>query len=264
MLLGSRDPVRGQAAIDSLCEQRPDWSARLQLLDIDVSSEQSVVAARDSVSGQFDGDVAPLYGLVNNAGIGLASDDLDAVLQVNTLGLKRVCDAFVPLLEQAGRVVNVSSASAPNFVNQCSPQRQRFFQDPSLTWTALQQLIAQVLATRGDPQAFAALGLGEVNAYGLSKACASLYTLMLARQHPQLRINACTPGYIETDLTRPQAKRRGMSPAQMGMKSPRHGTVSIMFLLFGEPAGSGHYYGSDARRSPLDRYRAPGSPEYTD
>lgn len=24
----------------------------------------------------------------------------------------------------------------------------------------------------------------------------------------------------------------------------------------------GHYYGSDAKRSPLDRYRAPGDPEY--
>ena len=47
------------------------------------------------------------------------------------------------------------------------------------------------------------------------------------------------------------------------MKSPEHGTVSILFLLVGEPQGSGHYYGSDARRSPLDRYRAPGSPAYT-
>ena len=26
--------------------------------------------------------------------------------------------------------------------------------------------------------------------------------------------------------------------------------------------GSGHYYGSDAKRSPLDRYRSPGSPPY--
>ena len=26
--------------------------------------------------------------------------------------------------------------------------------------------------------------------------------------------------------------------------------------------GNGRYYGSDAKRSPLDRYRSPGSPEY--
>ena len=264
VLLGSRDATRGRAAMDTLCRQRPEWKSRLELLVIDVSSDQSVASARDRVRGQYGSDTTPLYGLVNNAGIGLASDDMAAVLEVNTLGVKRACDAFLPLLEPAGRIVNVSSASAPNFVNQCSAQRQQFFQDPEQTWTALEQLIAEALETRADPQGFAALGLGEINAYGFSKACASLYTLMLARQHPQLRINACTPGYIETDLTRPQAARRGLSPAEMGMKSPAHGTVPILFLLFGEPVGSGHYYGSDARRSPLDRYRAPGSPAYTD
>jgi hypothetical protein len=36
-----------------------------------------------------------------------------------------------------------------------------------------------------------------------------------------------------------------------------------MHLLFGTLPGTGHYYGSDAKRSPLDRYRAPGSAEYT-
>ena len=120
------------------------------------------------------------------------------------------------------------------------------------------------MTAQDKPEQFSALGLGEANAYGFSKACVNLYTLMLARQNPQLCINACTPGYIETDLTRPQAIKRGVSPADLGMKSPLHGTAATLFLLFGAPHGSGHYYGSDARRSPLDRYRAPGSPEYTD
>ena len=35
-----------------------------------------------------------------------------------------------------------------------------------------------------------------------------------------------------------------------------------MFLLFDELEGSGGYYGSDAVRSPLDQYRAPGSPPF--
>jgi hypothetical protein len=47
------------------------------------------------------------------------------------------------------------------------------------------------------------------------------------------------------------------------MKTPREGTVAPMHLLFGELEGNGHYYGSDALRSPLDRYRAPGSPAHT-
>lgn len=263
VLLGARDPARGRAAIEALCRQQAGWASRLDLLEIDVASEQSVLSARDTVVEKYGSDPAPIYGLVNNAGIGFGSNDMETVLNVNTLGVKRVCDAFAPLIEPSGRVVNVSSASGPNFVNQCSPQRQGFFKDPGVGWRALEELIKEVLDLQGDSQGFRALGLGEANAYGFSKACVSLYTLMLARDNPHLLINACTPGYIETDLTRPQAERQGVSPSDMGMKPPAQGTVSIMFLLFGEPQGSGHYYGSDARRSPLDRYRAPGSPEYT-
>jgi hypothetical protein len=48
------------------------------------------------------------------------------------------------------------------------------------------------------------------------------------------------------------------------MKPTEAGTVAPCFLLFGQPAGSGHFYGSDARRSPLDRYRAPGTPAYAE
>jgi NAD(P)-dependent dehydrogenase (short-subunit alcohol dehydrogenase family) len=29
--------------------------------------------------------------------------------------------------------------------------------------------------------------------------------MILARTHPSLRVNACTPGFIATDLTRPYA-----------------------------------------------------------
>jgi hypothetical protein len=76
-------------------------------------------------------------------------------------------------------------------------------------------------------------------------------------------VNACTPGFIATDMTRHYAESQGKAPAEPGMKTPADGTRAPLFLLFGALAGSGHYYGSDARRSPLDRYRAPGSPEYT-
>ena len=263
VVLGARDPGRGSAAIESLCRRQSGWESRLELLEIDVACQHSVSSARDDVLSRFGSDPAPLYGLVNNAGIGLGSDDMAAVLAVNTLGVKRVCDAFIPLVASSGRIVNVSSASGPKFVSQCGPQRQLFFQDPTVEWSEIQGFIDDVLSTQGDPERFRALGLGDINAYGLSKACVSLYTLALARNNARLYINACTPGYIETDLTRPQARMRGVSPAELGMKSPAHGTVSIMSLLFDEPRGSGHYYGSDARRSPLDHYRAPGSAEYT-
>ena len=46
-------------------------------------------------------------------------------------------------------------------------------------------------------------------------------------------------------------------------KTPDEGTVSTMYLLFDDAIeGNGRYYGSDAKRSPLDVYRSPGSPPY--
>jgi NAD(P)-dependent dehydrogenase (short-subunit alcohol dehydrogenase family) len=87
--------------------------------------------------------------------------------------------------------------------------------------------------------------------------------MLLAREHPSLRVNACTPGFIETDMTRHYAGSSGKSPAELGMKQPADGARAPIHLLFGALDGNGRFYGSDAKRSPLDRYRAPGSPEYT-
>lgn len=60
-----------------------------------------------------------------------------------------------------------------------------------------------------------------------------------------------------------QSHLNGKSPEEVGMKKPEEGVKSTMFLLFHENVGSGSYFGSDAKRSPLDRYRSPGDPEYT-
>ena len=45
-------------------------------------------------------------------------------------------------------------------------------------------------------------GLSEVS-YGLSKACVNAYTVELAKRFPTLLANSCSPGFIDTDLSRP-------------------------------------------------------------
>lgn len=263
VFMGSRDFDRGQAARRRLLEQHPTWAGRLDVLELDVSSDTSVGAAAARVRELFPQQSTPLYGLVNNAGIGAGGATLAEVFEVNTLGVRRVCEAFLPLLDPTnGRIVNVTSAAGPSFVATCSPERQRLLTDPELQWSSLRALLDECLAVEGGKEAFAARGLGDGNAYGLSKACANAYTLLLARQHPGLRVNACTPGFIETDMTRGHAESQGKTPAEMGMQPPSHGARSPMFLLFGELEGNGRYYGSDAQRSPLDRYRSPGSEPY--
>lgn len=244
VFVGSRDAERGKKACETI------GSDRVQVVALDVASDDSVAAAAEQVKAAVNGE--SLYGIVNNAGIGLGSDALETVLNVNVRGIKRVSDSFLSLLDKSsGRMVNITSASGPMYVAKCDQDKQRFFVDPKVEWGAIDALMSAAVKA-GD----------EADAYGLSKACANSLTMCLAQNHPSLRINACTPGFIETDLTRPYAESSGKSPADLGMKSPEEGTRSAMHLLFEELDGNGWYYGSDAVRSPLDKYRAPGDPPF--
>ncbi|MEM9694490.1 MAG: SDR family NAD(P)-dependent oxidoreductase, partial [Myxococcota bacterium] len=255
VLLGSRSEARGEAAVQALVAADPEWSTRLRLVVIDVASKTSVDAAAGQVRG-------PLYAIVNNAGIMGADLAFESVLNVNARGPERVCDAFLPMVDDTGgRVVNISSASGPNFVAQCSAARQAGFTNRETSLADYHALLDQGLELQRTGGLRAA-GFGQGQSYGFSKACLNLFTMIVARQRPELYVNACTPGFIATDLTRPIAEAQGASPADMGMKPPEKGTVAPMHLLFGEVRGSGWYFGSDAQRSPLDRYRAPGDPPY--
>ena len=264
VLLGARDHERGDAARRELLRANPAWRDRVELVQLDVASDASVKHAAAWVKERFVEEPTPLYAIVNNAGVGGASG-LEDTLAVNTLGTRRVCEAFLPLLDpQRGRVVNITSAAGPSFVAKCSRERQQFFVDPSIDWTRLSAFIDECRSIQGNPNEYEARGLADGSPYGLSKACANSYTLLLAREHPSLCINACTPGFIETDMTRGYATSSQKTPEELGMKPPAVGARAPLFLLFGKLEGNGRYYGSDAQRSPLDRYRAPGSAPFCD
>jgi NAD(P)-dependent dehydrogenase (short-subunit alcohol dehydrogenase family) len=259
--LGSRDFARGEQARVSLEQARRDRAGRITVVALDVADAESVREAAQQVR-QTLGE-ASLYGIVNNAGIGFGTGDIRTVVEVNTRGPHRVCEAFLPLLDPArGRVVNVSSAAGPNCVASCAPERRRQLINPHIQWAQIQAILEEVIALHGRGADLQAHGWGSGSPYGLSKACLNAYTMALARQHPHIVVNACTPGFIETDLTLTYARSVGKTAEQLGLKTPAEGTVSVLHLLFGDPGGVGWFFGSDAKRSPLDRYRSPGDPPY--
>ena len=170
--------------------------------------------------------------------------------------------SFAPLLPSSGgRIVNLTSAAGPNFVAKCSSEYQYRLTSESTSLESLINLMNDALSF-SSRKALETAGLGDGSAYGLSKACANTLTMIQAQQYPQHRVNACTPGFIETELTRPIAASRGMTPQEMGMKSVEHGTLAPLKLLLEPIEQSGWYYGSDGLRSPMHEYRAPGAPEY--
>lgn len=239
--LCSRSPERGAAAVETIAASAPGCGDRLHLVELDVGSDASVAAAAEAVRAHL-GDER-LFGVVNNAGTGLAHGvSPETMVNVNYRGPKRVIDAFSPLLRpETGRIVNVSSGGGPGFVRGASRPAQLALTDPNVTEDQIEEVIRENAAAPGP-----------MGGYGMTKACLNAYTVLLARTRPGLIVNACSPGYIDTAMTRGYG----------ATKPPEEGTVSIKHLLFADLAGNGWYYGSDAVRSPLHFMRNPGEPEY--
>ena len=104
---GVRRPSDG----DALAAESSD---RLTPVLLDVTDEDSIAAAVDTVSQSAPGGIS---GLVNNAGLSLngplellSAGDIKRLMDVNVLGLLAVTKAFLPALRRRrGRIVNISS-----------------------------------------------------------------------------------------------------------------------------------------------------------
>lgn len=242
VLLGSRDLSRGQEAIQELQSSAgPSSASRLDLIQIDTSSDESVQTAASELKGQK----LELYGIVNNAGIGFNYTTQETI-NTNYFGPRRVNDAFLPLLQKdGGRIVNVSSASAPYFISACHfRDLKKKLSEPWRLKGGIAELddLAKTIQTKDG-------------GYGASKALLNAYTVLHSKQEPRLIINAVTPGWIQTDIT---AGQGATSP-------PSKGAVPPVWCLMSEDlinVPSGRYYGSDCVRSPLHEYRDPGTSAY--
>ncbi|GMI22382.1 hypothetical protein TrRE_jg13534 [Triparma retinervis] len=176
VLLGSRDEERGSAAVSSIISTLPpSSSSRITSIPLDVSSPSSIASAFSFVSQSHP---EGLYAIVNNAG--------------------------------GARIVNIASASGPNFVSCLQSSSERaWYLDDSVTWP---EIDSKIKSTWESPDY-------DNTAYGFSKALLNLYTLQLSKSRPDLTVNSCTPGWIATDLT---AGMGAMNSPEMGTKAPLH------------------------------------------
>ena len=100
--LGSRDRGRGLAAMEQLeSDVGPSVKARVKLLELDVTSDESVSKAVETVRNDMNNSNDLLYGLVNNAGGGGAQRQ---TIELNMYGVRRVTEAFIPLIGPKGKI----------------------------------------------------------------------------------------------------------------------------------------------------------------
>jgi len=169
--LGARDTAVGEAVAKGIRAQTPD--ADVRVVQLDVTSDESVAAAYDTVTGSGTG----LDVLVNNAGISgtraLPADtavaDFLPVFGVNLLGPVRMTNTFLQLLQRSERprLVMVSSGLGSFGITQ---DRDRL---ESTIWGIV---------------------------YPSSKAALNMVTTMYAKPLPGIRVTAVDPGYTATNL----------------------------------------------------------------
>ena len=205
VLLGSRTRSKGEKAVAEIRALAP--SASVELVEIDVSSDESVAAAAAAVREKG----VTLYGLVNNAGVGLnTSGD---IIETNFKGPIRVSEAFLQLIQDGGRIVNVSSGGASSWVRQQDEATKKFYSNPDISKEALEADVAK--------QAAGAEG-GWPGTYGLSKAGLTAYTLYQAKAYPHLTCVSLSPGFIQTNMTKVSRRRPFLSSPRAIDATPLH------------------------------------------
>lgn len=161
--LGTRDIERGSAAAQGLPQDR------VSVLQLDVTRHVRERSARTSRRALRVGEQCrhrPRQ-LVRGG------------MQTNILGLQRVCAAFLPLVERGGRIVNVTSAAGPSYVTDCPSAEKALLLDPAIDWPRLHAFVVESLQN--------APSSSGSDTYGVSKACANAYTVLLARDTPSCR-----------------------------------------------------------------------------
>ena len=275
VFLCSRDLQRGEDAKKSLLEECCHGndndcddaisaiSNRIDVVQLDVTSEVSINAALQTVQSKLKSGDQKLQGVVSNAGI-LWGYPLPELMEVCATGVKRVLDAFVPLVEEDGRVIVVTSGLGPLMHSYASEERQSALKDADSSWEeSLAPMIDECIKAYGKsatveermvafdsihfPGGPFAESAPDFHMYGLAKMIGDAYMLRVAKAYPKLRVTSADPGLVYTDLILKMPRYAGLAREDTSAQSPSEGVEGTMQLLFDDSnneIGKGYGEGS--------------------
>jgi len=218
----------------------PSSPSKILYRPLDISKQSSI---KSLLSDNQTNNHTPVHILINNAGVNLddnfTPENAKTTLDVNYRGTLSVCQAFIPHMAKdgTGRIVNLSSVGSS--LNPYSEDKAQTFR----TISSLDDLDALMHEYQKDAEsgALSQAGWPDQKAYSVSKACVNSFTGILARQNPDLTINCCCPGWVDTGM----GSMMGRPP-----KKTEDGARIPVRLAVGDVEGvSGRYWANDSIRS---------------
>lgn len=204
---------------------------------LDISKQSSIKSLLSDIEKN---DHLPVSILINNAGVNLddnfTPENAKTTLDVNYRGTLAVCQAFIPHMAKDGRIVNLSSVgSSLNPYSEDKADKFRTISDLADLDAFMHQYEKDA---ETDARALSKAGWPDRKAYSVSKACVNSFTGILARQNPNLTINCCCPGWVDTGM----GNMLGRPP-----KTTEDGAKIPVRLAVGDVEGvSGKYWANDS------------------
>nr|VZI46582.1 unnamed protein product [Spirometra erinaceieuropaei] len=216
--LTARNVSLGNEAVEDYVKQ----GLPVKFHQLDITDRESRDKFADYIKSNYPDGINIL---VNNAGIAY-SNDLTVpfgelardTITTNYFATVDMCNTFLPLMAQNSRLVNVSSMLSVTTLKQLSDELYEKFVNP-MTIEQLNDLMYDFIkkAEAGD------LAGWPLTAYGVSKLGLTKATFILAEQFKddprRILINACCPGYADTDMT-----------LHMGTKTTLEGADTPVYL----------------------------------
>jgi carbonyl reductase 1 len=170
---------------------------------LDVSDQNSIT----SFLGTTLRDGIAVDVLINNAGINNNNNETPELaaqtIDVNYRGTKTMCEIFLSQGRMAknkeSRIVNVSSTACQ--LSNYTPLVQDQFRAVKSTSDIDRLADTYLSAVQGgsSAQQDAGWGSGPLS-YQVSKALVNALTVVLANQNPDVMVNCCCPGWVDTDM----------------------------------------------------------------